>query len=46
MRIKPQTVEHANEILKKFLSAKVIETKGLEKALIVLNEEKYRYRKR
>lgn len=46
LRIKPQTVEHANEVLQQFLRAKVIETEKLQKSLVILDERKYRHRKK
>lgn len=46
LRINPQTVEHTNKRLTTFLKAKIIENSNLAKALIILEEKRYRYRKR
>jgi hypothetical protein len=45
LRIRPQTVEHANEILERFLKSKMIEKENLEKALIIVDEKRVRFRK-
>ena len=46
LRIKPHTVELANEVLGKFLDTKVIEAKKMDYALIILDKNKYRHREK
>lgn len=46
LKIKPQTVENANNVLSKFLKSNAIEKKKLQKSLIILEAHKYRYREK
>ncbi len=45
LRIRPQTIEHANEVLERFLKSRMIKEENLEKALIIVDEKRVRFRK-